>query len=105
MQHRGTITLTTLARDDHVEVRIEDDGQGIPEDVIAHIFDPFFTTKDVGEGTGLGLAISYRIIEQHNGTITVESEVGRGTCFTISLPLNSEAEPGLTEEVACSQPG
>ena len=105
MEDRGTITLTTLARGDHVEVRVEDDGQGIPEDVMANIFDPFFTTKDVGEGTGLGLAISYRIIEQHNGTITVESEVGRGTCFTISLPINPEADPRLTEEVASSQHG
>ncbi|MDH3600439.1 MAG: ATP-binding protein [Candidatus Tectomicrobia bacterium] len=105
MEDRGTITLTTLAKGDHVEVRVEDDGQGIPADAMTHIFDPFFTTKDVGEGTGLGLAISYRIIEQHNGAITVESEAGRGACFTISLPINPDAELSLAEEVASSQHG
>ncbi|ETX09028.1 MAG: hypothetical protein ETSY2_01850, partial [Candidatus Entotheonella gemina] len=88
----GTITLTTVAKRNHVEVTIEDDGQGIPEDVLPNIFNPFYTTKDVGEGTGLGLAISYQIIEQHGGEISVESTIGQGTRFTISLPLVSDVE-------------
>lgn len=95
INEQGTITLTTVATDDGVAVKIADDGQGIPADVLPHIFDPFYTTKDVGEGTGLGLSISYQIIEQHGGTITVESEVGTGTCLTIALPL-TPAPDGVT---------
>ena len=84
----GVITLSTR-RDgpDHVAVEIQDNGKGIPADVLPKIFDPFFTTKDVGKGTGLGLAIAYKIIEQHGGTIRVDSAVGIGTKFTVVLPL------------------
>jgi signal transduction histidine kinase len=66
-------------------VRISDNGSGIPEDKIGRIFNPFFTTKE--KGTGLGMAISRKIVEAHEGTIEVASEVGRGTEFTIRLPL------------------
>lgn len=69
-----------------VEVSISDTGTGIPGDILGKIFDPFFTTKPVGEGTGLGLAICHKIVEEHNGAISVESEVGKGTSFTIRLP-------------------
>lgn len=100
MADHGMITLTTRATDTHVEVCIEDDGKGIPDDVLPHIFDPFFTTKEVGEGTGLGLAISYQIIEQHGGSISVQSEVGRGTCFTIALPIKPQLDAALTSEEA-----
>ncbi len=93
----GTITLTTVAKRKHVEVVIEDDGQGIPEDILPNIFNPFYTTKDVGEGTGLGLAISYQIIEQHGGEISVESTIGKGTRFIISLPLTSDVESKMLE--------
>src|SRR5262249_31248423 len=65
---RGTITLSTRTKGAYVEVSIEDNGKGIPDDVVPHIFEPFFTTKGVGEGTGLGLAICYQIVEQHGGT-------------------------------------
>ena len=63
-----------------------DDGEGIAEEHLDRIFEPFFTTKPVGTGTGLGLSISYAIIKQHNGTIRVESEIDKGTRFTITLP-------------------
>ncbi len=69
-----------------VKVSVSDSGAGIPPDIIGKIFDPFFTTKPVGEGTGLGLAICHKIIESHNGDIDVESEAGKGTTFTITIP-------------------
>jgi two-component system NtrC family sensor kinase len=72
---------------DHLCIRVEDEGEGIPEEYINLIFDPFFTTKEVGKGTGLGLSIGYGIVEEHGGWIDVKSEPGRGTRFTIYLPL------------------
>ena len=70
-----------------VQIVFRDTGVGIPPEDVVKIFDPFFTSKDVGEGTGLGLAVSYGIIEQHGGTIGVESTPGKGTVFTITLPV------------------
>lgn len=79
--------------DDHnVYISFEDSGLGIAEEHKSRIFDPFFTTKDVGEGTGLGLSISFKIIEKHKGHIKVDSEVNRGTTFTITLPIKSEID-------------
>ncbi len=72
----------------NVEIRISDTGAGISEENIHRIFDPFFTTKDVGKGTGLGMNIAYNIIKKHNGTIDVESTVGKGTTFTVKLPTD-----------------
>jgi signal transduction histidine kinase len=86
MERGGLLKLKTYSDDKAVYVEISDNGKGIPEDIREKIFDPFFTTKPVGEGTGLGLSITYQIIEQHEGSITVESEVGKGTTFKISLP-------------------
>ncbi len=84
----GEITLITrMEGADHVAVEIADNGKGIPPEIMSKIFDPFFTTKAVGKGTGLGLSISYKIIEQHGGSIRVDSTVGQGTRFTIVLPL------------------
>ncbi len=84
----GTITITTArAGDDHVRISIRDTGNGMTQGVQRKIFDPFFTTKPVGQGTGLGLSISHGIIEKHGGTITVESEPGRGSELTLVLPL------------------
>ncbi len=84
----GEITLITRMEGvDHVAVEIADNGKGIPPEIMSKIFDPFFTTKAVGKGTGLGLSISYKIIEQHGGSISVDSTVGKGTRFTIVLPL------------------
>ncbi len=71
-------------------VKVEDSGPGIPPDVLPRIFDPFFTTKGVGEGTGLGLSVSYGIVRDHDGTITVDSQRGRGTVFTVALPVRDE---------------
>lgn len=74
---------------DYIALYIKDEGKGISKDHINHIFEPFFTTKDVGKGTGLGLSIAYGIVQEHGGWIDVESEVGKGSCFTIYLPLEA----------------
>lgn len=73
-----------------IMVSISDNGAGMPQEIVGKIFDPFFTTKPVGEGTGLGLAICHRIVEEHEGSIDVESVVGRGTTFTIRLPVQGK---------------
>ncbi len=85
----GRITLRTehQPQSPYVTVKVADTGPGISKESLAKIFDPFFTTKEVGKGTGLGLSISYSIIEKLGGTITVDSEVGKGTTFTIALPI------------------
>ncbi|MFY0625843.1 MAG: hypothetical protein JXR07_06100 [Reichenbachiella sp.] len=84
---KGTITIrTTNLDDDNIQLQIQDDGKGISEEVQRKIFDPFYTTKSVGKGTGLGLSITYGIIEKHGGSIKVDSEVGKGTVFTVTIP-------------------
>ena len=88
---RGRITVSTQIEGDAIAIRIGDTGNGIAPEIRERIFDPFFTTKAVGKGTGQGLAISRSIIvEKHAGTLTFESQVGRGTTFIIRLPLSSE---------------
>ncbi|HEX8989186.1 MAG TPA: bacteriohemerythrin [Rhodocyclaceae bacterium] len=86
-KERGVVTIRTGAQAGHVWLEFSDTGCGIPEDIRARIFDPFFTTKPVGQGTGLGLSLAYGIIRHHEGSITVESEVGKGTTFRIRLPV------------------
>ncbi|PIR20052.1 MAG: hybrid sensor histidine kinase/response regulator [Deltaproteobacteria bacterium CG11_big_fil_rev_8_21_14_0_20_47_16] len=88
MPKGGTLTVKTqISRDkSSVVVRIVDTGVGIPKANLAKIFDPFFTTKEPGKGTGLGLSVSYRIIKEHKGSIVVDSELGRGTTFSVELP-------------------
>ncbi|MDA8962942.1 ATP-binding protein [Pseudomonadales bacterium] len=83
----GEITIKTRRAGDNVSIIVSDTGVGISENVIANIFDPFFTTKSVSEGTGLGLHIVRSVIDAHQGTITVDSELGKGTSFTILLPI------------------
>lgn len=87
IEEKGQIKIRTGTENGHIEIKISDTGMGIPQENISKIFDPFFTTKSVGKGTGLGLNVSYNIIKKHNGTIAVESDVGKGTTFTIRLPV------------------
>lgn len=85
---KGQIVIRTVAQADAVVISIADTGCGIPTERMQKIFDPFFTTKPVGKGTGQGLSIAYSIIkEKHKGSISVESEVGKGTTFTLVLPM------------------
>ncbi|MEW5770236.1 MAG: PAS domain S-box protein [Pseudomonadota bacterium] len=90
---RGTITLRTgtAASGAEVWVEVADTGKGIPEEILGRIFDPFFTTKPVGQGTGLGLSLAYSIVQKHNGRLEVQSTVGRGTSFRITLPIHHVA--------------
>ena len=94
MDHQGKLSLSSALnqRGDYVELCIADTGRGIPKENINKIFDPFFTTKSPQEGTGLGLSVSYGIIQKHYGDIVVESEVGKGTSFTIKLPVEKKGE-------------
>ncbi|HTB56275.1 MAG TPA: response regulator [Polyangia bacterium] len=94
---RNEITLRTYMQGGDVAVEIGDTGAGIPPHALPHIFDPFFTTKPIGEGTGLGLAVSCRIVADHGGRIDVESKVGRGSLFRVTLPI---AQPPLRETSA-----
>jgi len=102
MPDGGKITIRTAAKpDDMIAVEVQDEGKGIPPEHLSKLFTPFFTTKPVGKGTGLGLAIIYGIVKMHRGQINVQSEVGRGTTFTISLPIKlnlhreSQGEEGI----------
>jgi signal transduction histidine kinase len=72
---------------DFVRFDIRDTGAGIKPEALEHIFEPFFTTKSVGRGTGLGLSVAYSIVKRHQGQIEVKSEIGRGTVFTVLLPV------------------
>ena len=86
----GKIEIYTENQEEHVMIRIKDNGKGMSEQVKKRIFEPFFTTKEVGIGTGLGMSISYGIVEKHGGNIYVNSEEGRGTEFSIQIPKNLE---------------
>jgi two-component system NtrC family sensor kinase len=98
------ITLQTRRVGEHIIAHITDNGRGISAEQIDRIFNPFFTTKEVGEGTGLGLSISDGIIRQHGGEITVHSEQGRGTTFSIRLPIAANPAAALPDLAALSAP-
>jgi signal transduction histidine kinase/CheY-like chemotaxis protein len=93
--HGGTIRLATRALDGRIEMRVSDDGPGVPAELRERIFEPFFTTRKGRGGTGLGLSMCYGIVQGHGGTIHVESQPGEGTTFVVSLPVvqSSGAEP------------
>jgi len=93
MPQGGNLWLVTKINRDEGSVRIvvRDDGSGIPPEILPRLFEPFLTTKETGRGVGLGLAISRSILERHNGNIEVQSEVGRGTTFTVTLPWDTDA--------------
>jgi two-component system NtrC family sensor kinase len=97
---KGKIKITTRKEGEHVVVKVSDNGTGILPEHLNKIFEPFFTTKEVGKGTGLGLSIVYKIIEKHGGKISVESEVGKGSTFTVLLPIERVdfAEPSSGEK-------
>ncbi|WP_374594173.1 ATP-binding protein [Aquabacterium sp.] len=95
-EQRGKITVRTGTAGENVWIEVADTGSGIPEDIRQKIFDPFFTTKPVGKGTGLGLSLSYGIIQKHHGSIEVESEVGKGTTFRITLPIKRPSDDDAT---------
>ncbi|QLZ68554.1 Adaptive-response sensory-kinase SasA [Legionella sp. PC1000] len=84
---QGEITITTSKRNDRILISIRDTGTGMSKETIARIFEPFFTTKPVGKGTGLGLSISYSIVQEHHGTISINSVKGKGSEFIITLPI------------------
>jgi two-component system NtrC family sensor kinase len=90
IEQQGVITVRSWEEDGYVCISVADTGQGIPEANLNRIFEPFFTTKEVGKGTGLGLSITYDIVKKHNGEITVRSEPGKGTEFTVRIPVVEE---------------
>jgi two-component system, NtrC family, sensor kinase len=85
-----------------VELEVRDDGCGIDNDILPHIFEPFLTTKESGHGVGLGLAISHSIIERHHGSIEVHSAPGKGTTFSVSLPLAEHEHDAASDRVAAA---
>lgn len=87
IENEGKLYIRLQKKENDVIMEFEDTGSGIAEDRLEKIFEPFYTTKPVGEGTGLGLAISYQVIQKHKGTLTVESQPGKGTIFRIKLPI------------------
>ena len=91
MPDGGTLTLRSYEQEGYVKVEVKDTGVGIPPENLTKIFDPFFTTKEVGKGTGLGLAVCYGIVTEHGGRLDVQSTIGVGTVFTISLPAGSHS--------------
>lgn len=91
MGEGGTLTVGARRDGDRIAVTIEDTGAGIPAEIRSRIFNPFFTTKEPGRGTGLGLAVSYAIVQEHGGGLRFESTEGKGTVFTVDLPILDRA--------------
>jgi signal transduction histidine kinase len=96
---KGTITVRTRCDGDCVEIRVQDTGPGIPEEIRDRVFDPFFTTKEVGQGSGQGLAIVHSIVvARHGGTIGFHSKMGRGTTFILRLPIGAAVTAPVAAE-------
>jgi two-component system NtrC family sensor kinase len=100
MEGKGILTVKSFLdqNEEQVSIEISDTGPGISEENLPHIFEPFFTTKEEGKGTGLGLSLVYRIVENHGGRIRAESSPGKGTTFTIELPIGSKHDGGNESE-------
>jgi CheY-like chemotaxis protein len=103
MPRGGTLTLSTAPRGESIELRVVDTGVGIPEAVRSKIFDPFFTTKGP-KGTGLGLSMTYGILSRHGATITVDSQEGQGTVFSMLFPVGGAPKPPVPEAGATLPP-
>ncbi len=86
MPDGGILTVRSRDAGGSIQLEIEDTGAGIPAELLPNIFDPFFTTKEVGEGSGLGLSVTYNLVRKMKGSITVESEIGKGSCFRVEIP-------------------
>jgi signal transduction histidine kinase len=95
MPHGGNLWVGTqsIGSGDEIAFRVRDDGSGIPSEILPHIFEPFLTTKETGKSVGLGLAVSQNIVERHQGRIEVQSEIGKGTTFTVTLPVHGTTAP------------
>jgi len=86
-KYEPTIAVTTSKHDGKLEIKVKDNGNGIPQNIVDKIFQPFFTTKPTGQGTGLGLSLAYDIIKAHGGEIKTKTKEGEGSEFTIQLPF------------------
>jgi two-component system, NtrC family, sensor kinase len=93
MKDGGSLTIRTTAEGGTARIGLQDSGPGIPAEILGRIFDPFFTTKPEVSGTGLGLSVSLGIVQSHGGTIDVQSELGVGTTFTVTLPITHDRDP------------
>jgi PAS domain S-box-containing protein len=98
MPKGGRLGVSLSREDNHVCLRVSDTGHGMPEEIRSKVFEPFFTTKDFGKGTGLGLTVVKGIVEEHCGTITVESAVDKGTTFWIRLPIDETQTANVTRQ-------
>jgi two-component system, NtrC family, sensor kinase len=85
--YQPTVTISTKKLNDRIEIRVKDNGNGIPQKILDKIFQPFFTTKPTGQGTGLGLSLSYDIVKAHGGELKVETKEGEWSEFVVSLPI------------------
>ena len=105
MPHGGNLWVTSRLRGDSqgIEIEVRDDGSGIPDDILPQIFEPFLTTKDNAKSVGLGLAVSQNIIERHSGKIEVQSKLGKGTTFTVTLPLDGSGVPAASPLAGVAQ--
>lgn len=86
-EYKPTLTVTTKKENNQLVIKVSDNGNGIPKDIIDKIYQPFFTTKPTGQGTGLGLSLSYDIVKAHSGELSVKSNAGKGSTFIIQLPI------------------
>ncbi|HET6723805.1 MAG TPA: HAMP domain-containing sensor histidine kinase, partial [Chitinophagaceae bacterium] len=92
VEYEPTVSVNTKKLNGRIEIRVADNGNGIPQKVLDKIFQPFFTTKPTGQGTGLGLSLAYDIVKAHRGELKVETKEGEGSAFTIQIPVSKTSE-------------